>query len=71
MQSLMFSRIHDPRGGQGRQYPLTPLLHRVILALLAGADSIRAIARWCETHHEDLNAVLFRGAGLARSTTAL
>ena len=58
MLSLMFSRLHDPRGGQGRVYPLTPLLHRVILAVLAGADSIRAIARWCEAQHDDLNSLL-------------
>lgn len=58
MMSLMLSRIKDPRGGQGRQYPLTPLMHRLILAVLAGADSLRAMARWCHEQHEDLNRLL-------------
>lgn len=57
MLSLMFNRFHDPRGGQGRRYPLRTLLDCAVLAM-AGCDSLRSLVRWCDTHHADLNALL-------------
>lgn len=58
MLTFMFSRLKDPRGGQGRSYPLGPLLQRAVLASLAGCDGIRSMTRWCKQHHEDLNLLL-------------
>jgi hypothetical protein len=58
MLNLMFNRLKDPRGGQGRRYPLRPLLDRAVLATLAGCDSLRSLVRWCDTHHEELNDLL-------------
>lgn len=57
MLAFLFSRLRDPRGGQGRRYPLTPLLHRAVLATLAGCDGVRSMSRWCTQHHEDLNTL--------------
>ena len=58
MLSLMFNRLKDPRGGQGRRYPLRPLLDRAVLATLAGCDSLRSLVRWCNTYHAELNVLL-------------
>jgi hypothetical protein len=47
--------IVDPRRPQGRLYPLTPLLFISVLAVLAGADSYRKIARFIDAHRLRLN----------------
>lgn len=48
----------DPRRPQGRLYPLAPLLFVSVLAVLAGADSYRKIARFIHAHRLRLNAWL-------------
>ena len=50
--------IADPRRPQGRLYPLAPLLFISVLAVLAGADSYRKIARFIDAHRLRLNAWL-------------
>lgn len=50
--------IMDPRRPQGRQYALAPLLFISVLAVLAGADSYRKIARFIDAHRLKLNAWL-------------
>jgi DDE_Tnp_1-associated len=50
--------IVDPRRPQGRLYPLAPLLFISVLAVLAGADSYRKIARFIDAHRLRLNAWL-------------
>jgi len=50
--------IVDPRRPQGRLYPLAPLLFVSVLAVLAGADSYRKIARFIDAHRPRLNAWL-------------
>ena len=47
--------ITDPRRPQGRLYPLAPLLFMSVLAVLAGADSYRKIARFIDAHRLRLN----------------
>lgn len=47
--------IPDPRRPQGRLYPLAPLLFISVLAVLAGADSYRRIARFINAHRLRLN----------------
>ena len=47
--------ITDPRRPQGRLYPLAPLLFIAVLAVLAGADSYRRIARFIDAHRLRLN----------------
>jgi hypothetical protein len=47
--------ITDPRRPQGRLYPLAPLLFISVLAVLAGADSYRRIARFIDAHRLRLN----------------
>ena len=58
MLAFLFSRVRDPRGAQGVRYPLGPMLHRAVLATLAGCDGIRSMERWCGQHHEEINAIL-------------
>jgi hypothetical protein len=50
-----FTTIVDPRRPQGRLYPLAPLLFVSVLAVLAGADSYRKIARFIDAHRLRLN----------------
>jgi len=50
--------IVDPRRPQGRLYPMAPLLFVSVLAVLAGADSYRKIARFILAHRLRLNAWL-------------
>lgn len=50
--------IVDPRRPQGRLYPLAPLLFISVLAVLAGANSYRKIARFIDAHRLRLNAWL-------------
>jgi DDE_Tnp_1-associated len=37
----LFSELPDPRRGQGKMYPLAPILLFTVLAMLSGAVSYR------------------------------
>lgn len=45
-----FARLHDGRDARGLRYALTTILVFVVLAKLAGMDSLRAIAQWTKLH---------------------
>jgi predicted transposase YbfD/YdcC len=49
-----FSGLHDQRDARGVRYALTTILVCVVLAKLAGYDSLRAIAQWIRLHHREL-----------------
>ncbi|MFC7455240.1 transposase family protein [Insolitispirillum peregrinum] len=51
----MFSQISDPRRGQGKIHPLTPILLFTVLAMLAGARSYCQVHSFIRTHLERLN----------------
>jgi DDE_Tnp_1-associated len=52
----LFSEISDPRRGQGKMYPLGPILLYTVLAMLAGAVSYRQAHAFIEIHLARLNA---------------
>jgi hypothetical protein len=52
----LFSEISDPRRGQGKMYPLAPILLYTVLAMLAGAVSYRQAHAFIRTHLDRLNA---------------
>jgi predicted transposase YbfD/YdcC len=58
----LFASLHDGRDARGIRYALTTILVFVVLAKLAGMDSLRAIAQWIKLHREELALWL----GLAR-----
>ncbi len=58
----MLDRIPDPRKARGRRHPWAALLLLIVVALLSGADSQRAIARW----GRDADRRVRRRLGLAR-----
>jgi predicted transposase YbfD/YdcC len=45
--SAAFSALPDPRGTQGRRYPLSFLLTCLVAALLCNCNSTRAVGQWC------------------------
>lgn len=51
----LFSQISDPRRGQGKMYPLAPILLFTVLAMLAGARSYRQVHGFIRTHLDRLN----------------
>ena len=51
----LFSQIPDPRRGQGKMYPLAPILLFTVLAMLAGARSYRQVHAFIRTHLARLN----------------
>ncbi len=53
----LFSQVADPRRGQGKMYPLAPMLLFTVLAMLAGARSYRQVHAFIQAHLERLNAV--------------
>jgi hypothetical protein len=58
MQSTLlslFSQIADPRRGQGKMYPLAPILLFTVLAMLAGARSYRQVHAFIQAHLGRLN----------------
>jgi hypothetical protein len=52
----LFSELSDPRRGQGKIYPLAPILLYTVLAMLAGAVSYRQVHAFIRIHLERLNA---------------
>jgi len=52
----LFSEISDPRRGQGKMYPLGPILLYTVLAMLAGAVSYRQAHAFIRIHLDRLNA---------------
>jgi hypothetical protein len=58
MHTLIPSLLVDPRGGQGRRYPLGPCILMALLGTLAGCTSLRSLVRWCDHHREDLNTLI-------------
>lgn len=51
----LFSQVSDPRRGQGKMYPLAPILLFTVLAMLAGARSYRQVHSFIRTHLDRLN----------------
>lgn len=51
----LFSQVSDPRRGQGKIYPLAPILLFTVLAMLAGARSYRQVHGFIQTHLDRLN----------------
>jgi len=49
-----FASLHDGRDARGIRYALTTILVFVVLAKLAGMDSLRAIAQWTNLHRMEL-----------------
>jgi hypothetical protein len=54
----LFSELSDPRRGQGKMYPLAPILLYTVLAMLAGAVSYRQVHSFIRIHLDRLNATL-------------
>jgi hypothetical protein len=52
----LFSEIPDPRRGQGKMYPLAPILLFTVLAMLSGAVSYRQVHGFVKIHLDRLNA---------------
>ncbi len=50
----LFASLHDGRDARGIRYALTTILVFVVLAKLAGMDSLRAIAQWTKLHRLEL-----------------
>jgi hypothetical protein len=51
----LFSELSDPRRGQGKMYPLAPILLYTVLAMLAGAVSYRQVHAFIRIHLDRLN----------------
>lgn len=66
-QSLLdaLQAVPDPRGRQGRLYPLAALLTFAVAAMLCGTRSLYAIAQWGRDHGEPIR----RAVGLTRGRT--
>ena len=52
----LFSQLPDPRRGQGKMYPLAPILLFTVLAMLAGARSYRQVHAFIRAHLDRLNS---------------
>ena len=52
----LFAEVPDPRRGQGKMYPLAPILLFTVLAMLSGAVSYRQVHAFIKTHLDRLNA---------------
>lgn len=61
----IFAEVSDPRRGQGKMYPLAPILLFTVLAMLAGARSYRQVHAFIRTHLVRLNGAF--GLSLRRS----
>jgi DDE_Tnp_1-associated len=53
---FLFSELPDPRRGQGKLYPLAPILHFTVLAMLSRAVSYRQVHAFIKTYLDRLNA---------------
>ena len=51
-----FAEVPDPRRGQGKMYPLAPILLFTVLAMLSGAVSYRQVHAFIKAHLDRLNA---------------
>ena len=51
-----FCELADPRRGQGKMYPLAPILLFTVLAMLAGARSYRQVHAFMQTQLDRLNS---------------
>ena len=51
-----FAEVPDPRRGQGKMYPLAPILLFTVLAMLSGAASYRQVHAFIKAHLDRLNA---------------
>lgn len=54
----VFASLHDGRDARGVRYALTTILVFVVLAKIAGMDSLRAIAHWTKLHRHALSTWL-------------
>lgn len=54
----LFAGLHDGRDARGIRFALTTILVFVVLAKLAGMDSLRAIAQWSKSYRHELAAWL-------------
>jgi hypothetical protein len=61
----LFCQIVDPRRGQGKMYPLAPILLFTVLAMLAGARSYRQVHAFIQAHLDRLNSAF--GLSLRRA----
>lgn len=61
----LFFQIADRRRGQGKMYPLAPILLFTVLAMLAGARSYRQVHAFIEAHLDRLNSAF--GLSLRRA----
>lgn len=61
----IFTEVPDPRRGQGKMYPLAPILLFTVLAMLAGARSYRQVHAFIRTHLVRLNGAF--GLSLRRA----
>ena len=61
----VFTEVSDPRRGQGKMYPLAPILLFTVLAMLAGARSYRQVHAFIRTHLVRLNGAF--GLSLRRA----
>ena len=61
----LFSQVADPRRGQGKMYPLAPILLFTVLAMLAGARSYRQVHAFIQAHLDRLNSAF--GLSLRRA----
>ena len=52
----LFCELADPRRGQGKMYPLAPILLFSVLAMLAGARSYRQVHAFMQTRLDRLNS---------------
>ena len=52
----IFGEVPDPRRGQGKMYPLAPILLFTVLAMLSGAVSYRQVHAFIKAHLDRLNA---------------
>lgn len=59
------SEVPDPRGVNGRRYPLGSLLALAVCAMLCGARSLYAISQWGRDHGE----WVAKSLGIDRGTT--
>ena len=61
----LFSQVADPRRGQGKMYPLAPILLFAVLSMLAGTRSYRQVQAFIQAHLQRLNATF--GVSLRRA----
>lgn len=66
-----FEQVPDPRGQQGKRYPLPAVLSLTAVAMLSGCRSLYAIAQFGRDHGEGLAAALGFDRGTTPCCTAL